>query len=200
MVSLSADGEVLRWAFKLLGVGAARGSSSRGGREALRLLVEMMGNGWDSAFAVDGPRGPRRVAKPGALVAAARSGGIVVPWAAACRRSFRLGASWDHFEIPWPFSRVAVVMGPPAVATDGEGLARALNACCARAEEVVASCGTTNLAAPETDLPSPPDCATCFVSSPLPAAEGPGVREDLSGVEPSRFERLGPLVDLKEPC
>lgn len=133
MVSLSADGEVLTWAFKVLGVGAVRGSSSRNGRAALQGLVRLMSEGWDSAFAVDGPRGPRRVARPGALAAAARSGGIVVPWAAACSRSFRLGASWDHFELPWPFSRVAIVMGPPANGSDAEGLSRALDEACARA-------------------------------------------------------------------
>jgi hypothetical protein len=148
MVSLSTDGNLLSWAFKLLGVGVCRGSSSRGGREALEAIVGMMRVGWDGAFAVDGPRGPRRVPHTGALRAAAECDGQVVPFAAACSRSLVLRASWDQFELPLPFSRVAVVLDAPVHAADRDGLAVALERACERARAALQR-GTVSLAAAE---------------------------------------------------
>lgn len=112
MVSLSRDGDVLAAAFRLLDLGSVRGSSSRNAKAALHSMVKTLRDQWDGAFAVDGPRGPWHRPQAGALIAASRAHGVVVPFAAACSCCWTL-RSWDRFTIPLPFSRIAVVLGAP---------------------------------------------------------------------------------------
>jgi len=114
MVSLSADGAMQARALGVLGFDVVRGSSSRGGARALARIVRLLGRGaHDAAFAVDGPRGPYGVVKPGALLAARRGGGLVVPMGSAVACGTVLHRAWDRFTIAWPFTRVAVVLGRP---------------------------------------------------------------------------------------
>jgi lysophospholipid acyltransferase (LPLAT)-like uncharacterized protein len=113
LVSLSLDGELQAAALPRVGLAIARGSSSRGGASGLRAIVRALRLGDDAAFAVDGPRGPRCIVhSDGALTAARLAGGVVVPFAAAPAHAWKL-RSWDRFELPRPFSRVAVVLGAP---------------------------------------------------------------------------------------
>jgi lysophospholipid acyltransferase (LPLAT)-like uncharacterized protein len=131
MVSWSKDGELQAGAMRGLGFEVVRGSSSRGGAGALKRIARGLAEGTrDAAFAVDGPRGPAFRAKPGAALAAALSGARLVPVGSAVSRVFRL-RSWDGFEIPWPFARVAIVLGRPleprAVVDQPELLERALS-------------------------------------------------------------------------
>jgi lysophospholipid acyltransferase (LPLAT)-like uncharacterized protein len=114
MVSLSADGAMQACALSVLGFAVVRGSSSRGGARGLAAVVRLLRRGdHDAAFAVDGPRGPYGLPKPGVFVAAARGGAVLVPMGAAvaCGKVFH--RAWDRFTLAWPFSRVAVVLGPP---------------------------------------------------------------------------------------
>lgn len=118
LVSLSSDGELLAGALGVLGYDVARGSSSRGGAGGLRGVVRKLRAGSDAALAVDGPKGPRRVVRSqgsevGAASAARLSAGVVVPMAAACSARWVLSRTWDQFELPRPFARVAVVLGAP---------------------------------------------------------------------------------------
>jgi lysophospholipid acyltransferase (LPLAT)-like uncharacterized protein len=107
----------------------------------LKRIVRLVRSGLDATFAVDGPRGPARVPKPGAALAARLAGAALVPVASACARKIVLRRAWDAFEIPLPFSRVAIVIGSPVVAADAERapeiLATALAAARARAELLV---------------------------------------------------------------
>jgi lysophospholipid acyltransferase (LPLAT)-like uncharacterized protein len=118
LVSLSRDGEIQAGALPRVGLSIERGSSSRGGAAGLKAIVRRLRRGVDAAFAVDGPKGPRGVVRSesggvGAALAARLAGGLVVPMASACS-SFRvLSRAWDRFELPLPFSRVVVVLGPP---------------------------------------------------------------------------------------
>lgn len=113
LVSLSSDGDLLAWAFTVLDVSVERGSSTRGGSAGFSKIVTRLGEvGCDGAFAVDGPKGPRHVVRPGALAAARLSRGVLVPLAAECEQKWVL-RTWDRFEIPAPFSRVCVVIGRP---------------------------------------------------------------------------------------
>jgi hypothetical protein len=59
----------------------------------------------------DGPFGPYRVAKPGALILARASGLAVQPWAMSVRPSIRLSGRWDRQLVPLPFCRIRVVEG-----------------------------------------------------------------------------------------
>ncbi|MEO8878534.1 MAG: lysophospholipid acyltransferase family protein [Polyangiaceae bacterium] len=117
MVSHSRDGELQSVALRVNGLRVVRGSSSRGGARALAALVRSMKRGIDTAFAVDGPRGPYGVVKSGAIVAAKSVGGQLVPIGSACARAWVFARAWDKFRLPLPFSRVAVVVGPPLEAS-----------------------------------------------------------------------------------
>jgi len=113
LVSHSADGEMQARALALQGLAIERGSSSHGGARGLFAIVRRLRCGADAAFAVDGPRGPRHRAAPGARAAARLSSGVLVPMGSACARAVTLEKAWDHFRIPLPFTRVAVRLGPP---------------------------------------------------------------------------------------
>jgi lysophospholipid acyltransferase (LPLAT)-like uncharacterized protein len=110
IASKSKDGDFIAGVMAALGYGLVRGSSSKGGGEAMRQSEEALAYGHSVGVTVDGPRGPRGVSKVGAAVIAHR-GGVPLVWVKA-RSSFRwrLG-SWDRFEIPLPFSKVSIYSG-----------------------------------------------------------------------------------------
>jgi lysophospholipid acyltransferase (LPLAT)-like uncharacterized protein len=148
LVSRSSDGELVAAALARLGVASARGSSSRGGAAALKSLVRMLRAGVDVAFAADGPRGPARVVRAarrdvGASRAARLARGVVVPMAAACSRCLTSRRSWDAFELPLPFTRVAVVLGGPIEPCDGtpEAVGAAIDGARLRAERALTDGG-----------------------------------------------------------
>lgn len=120
LVSRSSDGEIVARYMRRFGLGAVRGSSSRGGAEAARALVGLLRRGADVAVIPDGPRGPRGQLQPGVVALAALSGAPVVPLAVAARPRCRL-SSWDEFMIPAPFGRCALAFGVPIhVARDAD--------------------------------------------------------------------------------
>jgi len=112
LASEHRDGDRLGRVIVRLGFGHVKGSSTRGGTRALYELSEQVRAGHDLGITVDGPRGPRFVAKPGALEIARSTGACVVPITTASSRHREL-SSWDRFQIPAPFSRVIVRHGPP---------------------------------------------------------------------------------------
>lgn len=142
LVSHSRDGAIQARALGRLGFVVERGSSSRGGARGLAAIVRRLRAGdLDAAFAVDGPRGPYGVVKPGAALAAARSGGVLVPMGSAARHARIFGRAWDRFVLAWPFSRVSVVLGaplPPGSGDVGATLRAAIEAANARAAVMVA--------------------------------------------------------------
>ena len=112
MISQHRDGELIARAVRPLGIEAVRGSSTRGGRGALRKILQAYQQGASLAWTPDGPRGPRRVAKSGVIHTARATGAMIVPVAAAARWQRRLG-SWDRMILPWPGSRLVFVVGAP---------------------------------------------------------------------------------------
>jgi lysophospholipid acyltransferase (LPLAT)-like uncharacterized protein len=113
LASRSRDGElVARWVARF-GLSVVRGSSSRGGGEALRALAASLRAGQDVAVVPDGPRGPRERLQAGLVVLAAATGAPIVPLGFAARPARRL-ATWDRFLVPLPFARAAVVIGKAA--------------------------------------------------------------------------------------
>ncbi len=113
LVSWSRDGDLQTSVMTALGLHVERGSSSRHGARGLLGLVRQLRLGRSVAVAVDGPRGPFGVARPGAAFAARAAGAPLHPVGSACRRSLVLESAWDRFEIPMPFTRVAIVVGAP---------------------------------------------------------------------------------------
>jgi lysophospholipid acyltransferase (LPLAT)-like uncharacterized protein len=112
ITSENFDGEWIAGIIERFGYGTARGSTSRGARRALRQLTRDIGAGRPVGFTLDGPRGPARVAQPGAVWLAKTTGNPVVPFHLEADRSWTLN-SWDRTQIPRPFSTVSIAMGEP---------------------------------------------------------------------------------------
>jgi hypothetical protein len=112
MASRSRDGEIIARLVEWIGGKTVRGSSSRGGGQALLEMVNSLGPHDYAAIAVDGPRGPRHEAKEGILLLAKRTGLPVVPMAGGAARKW-IARSWDRLEIPRPFSRTTMLFGQP---------------------------------------------------------------------------------------
>jgi lysophospholipid acyltransferase (LPLAT)-like uncharacterized protein len=126
MTSQSFDGEYIARFIQRFGYGAVRGSSSRGAVGALVELARLVRRGCPAGFSIDGPRGPRHVAKMGALLLAKKTGQPVLPFGVNAERCWRL-PSWDRMQIPVPFTRVHVRFAPPVrvpAEADEETLAR----------------------------------------------------------------------------
>ena len=104
MTSRSFDGEYIARIIEKLGYVALRGSSSRGGVSALLGAKRDIDCGFTVAFTIDGPRGPRYVAKPGPVLLAKLTGAPIVPFYIALEDPWVLN-TWDRLMIPRPFSR-----------------------------------------------------------------------------------------------
>jgi len=120
MISQNRDGEYISNVIRYFGYGVVRGSSSRRSIGATVEMLREIRQGKDIGFAMDGPRGPRYVAKPGAVYIARKSGNPVVPFNISVEKKWVM-KSWDHFQVPFPFSRAVVLIGQPIyVATDAD--------------------------------------------------------------------------------
>ena len=106
LASRSRDGEIVAQTLQRLGYPVLRGSSSRGGAEALRAALSVIRAGGRPALALDGPRGPRHVPQPGAA-ALARMGRVKLVQVEIQGAGLRL-PTWDRFFLPWPFARLQV--------------------------------------------------------------------------------------------
>lgn len=104
MTSRSFDGEYIALIIQNLGFRAVRGSSSRGAVGALLGMHKEIEAGRTAAFTIDGPRGPRYVAKPGPVLLAKNTGVPIVCFHLALENAWVLD-SWDATMIPKPFSR-----------------------------------------------------------------------------------------------
>lgn len=112
ITSQSKDGEYIARFIQRLGYRAIRGSSTRGGVGALVEMIKAMRNGTPTAFTLDGPKGPRYVAKPGAGILAKKSGNPMMPFLVECQKFWTIG-SWDRLQIPKPFTRAKLIIDKP---------------------------------------------------------------------------------------
>ncbi|HYN06051.1 MAG TPA: lysophospholipid acyltransferase family protein [Vicinamibacterales bacterium] len=117
MTSENFDGEWVARIMRRFGYGAARGSTSRGGRRALVQLRRDMAAGHPAAFTVDGPRGPARVAQPGAVWLAGATGHAILPFHIEASKFWTVN-SWDRHQVPKPGSDVAIAIGDPLLVSD----------------------------------------------------------------------------------
>jgi lysophospholipid acyltransferase (LPLAT)-like uncharacterized protein len=112
MISQSRDGDIIAGVASLLNFRPVRGSSSRGGKEALAGMIADLAENQMAVHALDGPRGPRGVVKPGLIVMAQSTGIPIVPVYISVNRAWVLN-SWDRTLIPKPFSTVTVRWDKP---------------------------------------------------------------------------------------
>jgi lysophospholipid acyltransferase (LPLAT)-like uncharacterized protein len=120
MTSRNRDGEYIARVIRRFGYGAARGSSTRGGQRALAEMIRELRKKRDVAFTLDGPRGPRYVAKPGAVWIASKTGDAIFPFHMSPEKKWVFN-SWDEFQVPRPFTRILVLMGEPIYVREGAG-------------------------------------------------------------------------------
>jgi lysophospholipid acyltransferase (LPLAT)-like uncharacterized protein len=121
MNTVNFDGQWTRRVIERLGFGTAQGSSSRGAIEGLSAMAKSLEEGHHVAFTIDGPRGPRYVAKPGPVILARRTGRPISVFHIAVEWGHTFEKSWDLFRVPYPYSRVVMFVAPPIrVATDAD--------------------------------------------------------------------------------
>lgn len=120
ITSTSKDGEMMNTLVHLVGGKTSRGSSTRGAVQALKGLIRLIKSGRNASLAVDGPKGPLHVVKPG-VFELSRMTNAPIFWSGACAdKAWRFEKSWNKTYLPKPFARVFVEWhGPmPAITKD----------------------------------------------------------------------------------
>lgn len=117
MASRSKDGEYAAFIATKMGFIPVRGSSrkrgkEKGGKEAIDTYISNMNEGGRGGITVDGPKGPRRVCKPGIVLIAQQTGSMIVPGGAFAQKYWEFN-SWDKFKLPVPFTRIKLRYAEP---------------------------------------------------------------------------------------
>jgi lysophospholipid acyltransferase (LPLAT)-like uncharacterized protein len=113
MNTTAFDGQWTRKVIEWLGFGTAQGSSSRGGLRGLQVMAQRIAEGYDCAFTIDGPRGPRYVAKVGPVLLARMTGAPIMVFHIGVDRGKTIEKTWDHFLLPGLFARAVLIGGNP---------------------------------------------------------------------------------------
>ena len=116
MISRSLDGEMTANIARRFRYTVVRGSSSRGGSQALEEMIDVMnvgGKKYLCGTAVDGPRGPARLMKKGMVAVARQTGALFIPMACSGNRLITFPKAWDKTILPKPFSRITIIFGEP---------------------------------------------------------------------------------------
>jgi lysophospholipid acyltransferase (LPLAT)-like uncharacterized protein len=111
LISHHADGELIAQVCAKMNVGVVRGSTARGGSQALLEMIRL-DDAAHLAITPDGPRGPRREFQLGPIMLASLTGMPIVPFGVGYTSAWR-APSWDRFAAPHPFSSVTAVIGEP---------------------------------------------------------------------------------------
>lgn len=112
IISRSKDGEILSRVLTNWNYNVERGSSSKGGSEVLNVLIDKAKRGSSISITPDGPRGPEKELKAGAVIIAKKAGVPLVLLGLGISKKVKL-SSWDKFQIPYPFAKVAAVYSGP---------------------------------------------------------------------------------------
>lgn len=113
LTSRHQDGAYIAETLRLLNVEPYRGSTNRGGAQAVRQLMGVAEQRQHITITPDGPRGPRRTMKDGVAYLASRTGLPVVPAAFACRHGIRIKGTWTDMLLPLPFTTTYCILGEP---------------------------------------------------------------------------------------
>jgi lysophospholipid acyltransferase (LPLAT)-like uncharacterized protein len=121
MNTVAFDGQWTRKVIEWLGFNTAQGSSTRGGLRGLAVMARRLAEGLDCGFTIDGPRGPRYIAKPGPVILARKTGCPILVFHIGVNRGKTFEKTWDHFLLPAPFARAVLLFSPPIfVPTDAD--------------------------------------------------------------------------------
>jgi len=114
LISQHTDGEFIAQVCERLGIGVIRGSTARGGCQALLEMIRDREETTHLGITPDGPRGPRRQLKAGVVMVASQTGLPIVPVGMGFVSAWRI-RSWDRFVLPRPGSTMAGIVGRPIV-------------------------------------------------------------------------------------
>lgn len=112
LVSNSSDGEIMARLFAKFGFKVLRGSTGRGGARAAVECARILKKGETLLYSPDGPRGPSHVMGEGTVWLAQKGRAKIIPAGAAAAKR-KLLNNWDRYQVPMPFSKAALVVGPP---------------------------------------------------------------------------------------
>jgi hypothetical protein len=112
LVSRHQDGAYLAEFMRYCRIRSVRGSTARGGDQALRELLHV-GDDWNIFITPDGPRGPHHEIKPGLVYLASRTGKPIIPAVSHCENAWHVQGSWTGLVVPKPFSRCTYLLGAP---------------------------------------------------------------------------------------
>lgn len=118
MISQSSDGELIASLASRLGLVPVRGSSTRGGRDALMAILRALKKNPGVVHIVDGPTGPKGVVKPGLTAMAQVTGAPIFPVIISAEKAW-VTRSWDRFLVPKPFSTVTIRWAEPFLVPRG---------------------------------------------------------------------------------
>jgi lysophospholipid acyltransferase (LPLAT)-like uncharacterized protein len=118
MISQSSDGELIASLAARLGLVPVRGSSTRGGREAMMAVLRALKKNPGVIHIVDGPTGPKGVVKPGLMAMAQVTGAPIFPVIISAEKAWVM-RSWDRFLVPKPFGTVTIRWGDPVLVPRG---------------------------------------------------------------------------------
>ena len=113
MTSTSKDGQLVDFIIRRLGGKTSKGSSTRGGVQALKGLVRLCKKGYPSSMAVDGPKGPIYKAKSGVFELSRLTGAKIYPIGVYSQKSYIFNKSWNQTFLPMPFSQIKIFLGSP---------------------------------------------------------------------------------------
>ena len=113
MTSTSKDGQLIDFVLQKFGGATSKGSSTRGGIGALKGLIRLTRNGWNSSMAVDGPKGPIFKVKPGVFELAKLTKAHIIPIGVASHPHFVFEKSWNKARLPKPFAKIFVYFSRP---------------------------------------------------------------------------------------
>jgi lysophospholipid acyltransferase (LPLAT)-like uncharacterized protein len=129
LVSQSKDGDMMAAAARHLGYHVVRGSSSKGAVGGLLALLKASRQGYHGEIAVDGPKGPLFVCKPGIVRLTQKSGVPLLPVGVAAGRKFVFEKAWNKTFLPLPFTRQVFFFGPPLYLGPGKDQAAMAGYC-----------------------------------------------------------------------
>ncbi|MCS7204536.1 MAG: lysophospholipid acyltransferase family protein [Leptospiraceae bacterium] len=112
MISQSRDGELIDKVVKKFKNHSVRGSSHRGGIQALRQLIQLGKEGKRLVITPDGPTGPAFKVQSGIITLASKTGIPIIPFHYESTKQ-RLANSWDYHRIPFWFNTIFVRYGEP---------------------------------------------------------------------------------------
>ena len=114
LVSQSRDGDIITRIAKNFGYNFFRGSSNKGGKEAIKNMDDFFRENTDAKIIItpDGPTGPEHKVKPGALILSQNSGRPIIPMIVDVKNSWKF-KNWHTFYLSKPFSKMRVVFGEP---------------------------------------------------------------------------------------